>query len=218
MAVRVREFLRHVRNLNHRGIPGHTKGGIIVKRKLSCLAICVLALAAMSAGQENKKKMEEHRTVTQVLDHSVTNMEHEFVSAAEAMPEDKFGFAPSDGEFKSVRTFAEQIKHVAAVNYIFGAAILSEKVPVDVGDESGPASVKTKAEVMNYLKDSFVYVHKAMQTINEKNLVDPLKSPFGEGSITRLGVATSVTAHGFDHYGQMVEYLRMNGIVPPASK
>lgn len=189
-----------------------------MKRKLSCLAIYMLALAAMSAGQENKKKIEEHRTVTQVLDHSVMNMEREFVSAAEAMPEDKFGFVPSDGEFKGVRTFAEQIKHVAAVNYIFGAAILSEKVPVDVGDESGPTSVKTKAEVMSYLKDSFTYVHKAMQTINEKNLVDPLKSPFGEGSVTRLGVATSVTAHGFDHYGQMVEYLRMNGIVPPASK
>jgi hypothetical protein len=63
-----------------------------------------------------------------------------------------------------------------------------------------------------------VYVHKAIATIGEKNLVEPLKSPFGEGSVTRLGLATSVTAHGFDHYGQMVEYLRMNGIVPPASR
>ena len=110
------------------------------------------------------------------------------------------------------------MKHVAAVNYIFGAAILSEKVPVDVGDESGPASMKTKAEILKYLKDSLTYVHKAIATVNEKNLVDPLKSPFGEGSVTRLGLATSVTAHGFDHYGQMVEYLRMNGIVPPASR
>jgi uncharacterized damage-inducible protein DinB len=107
---------------------------------------------------------------------------------------------------------------VAAVNYIFGAAILSEKVPVDVGDESGPASVKTKAEIVNYLKESFAYVHKAVLTINEKNLVEPVKSPFGEGQVTRLGLATSVAAHGFDHYGQMVEYLRMNGIVPPASR
>ena len=136
------------------------------------------------------------------------------------MPEDKYSFAPpaSLGEFKGVRTFAEQIKHVAAVNYIFGAAILSEKVPVDVGDESGPTSVKTKAEILSYLKDSFAYVHKAIKTINENNLVEPLKSPFGEGPMTRLGVATSVTAHGFDHYGQMVVYLRMNGIIPPASR
>src|ERR1700719_995344 len=186
-------------------------------KKLACLAFCLLAVASYTAAQSGKAK-DEKRTVTEVLDRTVSNMEHEFSSAAEAMPEDKFEFAPTNGEFKGVRTFGEQIKHVAAVNYIFGAAILSEKVPVDVGDESGPASVKTKAEILKYLKDSFVYVHKAIATVNEKNLVDPLKSPFGEGSVTRLGLATSVAAHGFDHYGQMVEYLRMNGIVPPASR
>jgi uncharacterized damage-inducible protein DinB len=186
-------------------------------RKFSCLVICALALAGLSVAQDTNKK-DEHRTVTQVLDRSVTNIEHEFVEAADAMPENKFGFAPTNGEFKGVRTFGEQIKHVAAVNYIFGAAILSEKVPVDVGDESGPASIKTKSEIMKYLKDSFTYVHKAVATINEKNLVEPVKSPFGEGTVTRLGLATGVAAHGSNHYGQMVEYLRMNGIVPPASR
>ena len=196
-------------------------GKALTNRKLSYLGVCVMAFVGLCTAQnakQNTKKKDEHRTVTQVLDRSVTNTEHEFTSAAEAMPEDKFEFAPTNGEFKGVRTFGEQIKHVAAVNYIFGAAILSEKVPVDVGDESGPASVKTKAEILSYLKDSFAYVHKAIETVNEKNLVDPLKSPFGEGSVTRLGLATSVAAHGFDHYGQMVEYLRMSGIVPPASR
>jgi len=188
-----------------------------MRKKLSFLAFCVLALAAAGTAQENKGK-DEHRTVTQVLDHTVSNIEHEFVGAADAMPEDKFGFAPTNGEFKGVRTFGEQIKHVAAVNYMFGAAILSEKVPVDVGDESGPASIKTKNEIMKYLNDSFTYVHKALATVNEKNLVEPVKSPFGEGSVTRLGLATGVAAHGSNHYGQMVEYLRMNGIVPPASR
>ena len=196
-------------------------GKALTNRKLSYLGVCVMAFVGLCTAQnaqQNTKKKDEHRTVTQVLDRSVTNTEHEFTSAAEAMPEDKFEFAPTNGEFKGVRTFGEQIKHVAAVNYIFGAAILSEKVPVDVGDESGPASVKTKPAILSYLKDSFAYVHKAIETINEKNLVDPLKSPFGEGSVTRLGLATSVAAHGFDHYGQMVEYLRMSGIVPPASR
>jgi uncharacterized damage-inducible protein DinB len=196
-------------------------GKALTNRKLSYLGVCLMAFVGLCTAQNakhNTKKKDEHRTVTQVLDHSVMNTEHEFTSAAEAMPEDKFEFAPTNGEFKGVRTFGEQIKHVAAVNYIFGAAILSEKVPVDVGDESGPASVKTKAEILSYLKNSFAYVHKAIETVNEKNLVDPLKSPFGEGSVTRLGLATGVAAHGFDHYGQMVEYLRMNGIVPPASR
>lgn len=194
-----------------------------MRTKLGCLTLCLLALALSGAAQEKAqekkdKKKEEHRTVTQVLDRMVTNLERDFVPAAEAMPEDKYGFAPTEGEFKGVRTFRQQVKHVAAVNYELSAALLEEKPPVDVGDEAGPASVVTKADVLKYLQDSFVYVHKAVQTVNEKNLVETVKSPFGEGSVTRLGLATSVAWHGFDHYGQMVEYLRMNGIVPPASR
>jgi uncharacterized damage-inducible protein DinB len=177
---------------------------------------CCLALTIAAVGQTKPK--DERRTVTQVLDSTVSNMEHEFVPAADAMPEDKFAFAPTGGEFKGVRTFAQQIKHVAAVNYELGAAILEQKPPVDIGDESGPASVTSKADIMKYLKDSFAYVHKAIATINDKNLVETVRSPFGEGSVSRLGLATSVAAHGFDHYGQMVVYLRMNGIVPPASR
>jgi hypothetical protein len=192
-------------------------GGIIVRKNLRCLACCVLALAALSSAQDGKTK-DEHRNVTQILNQTITNMEHEFIPAAEAMPEDKFGFAPTNGEFKGVRTFGQQIKHVAAVNYELGAAILEEKPPTDIGDESGPASITTKADILKYLDDSFVYVHKAVQTINDKNLVGTVKSPFGEGKVTRLGLATSVAWHGFDHYGQMVEYLRMNGIIPPASR
>jgi uncharacterized damage-inducible protein DinB len=188
-----------------------------MRKKLSGVALCILALAVVSVAQETKAK-DEHRTVTQVLNQTVSNMEHEFVPAAEAMPEDKFGFAPTNGEFKGVRTFAQQVKHVAAVNYELGAAILEEKPPADIGDESGPASITSKADIVKYLNDSFAYVHKALQTINDKNLVETVKSPFGEGKVTRLGLATSVAWHGFDHYGQMVEYLRMNGIVPPASR
>jgi len=134
------------------------------------------------------------------------------------MPEDKFDFAPSNGEFKNVRNFGDQIKHVAAVNYELGAAILEEKPPTDINDEAGPTSVKSKAEILKYLKESFAYVHKAVQNINEKNEVETVRSPFGEGKVSRLGLASGVVAHGFDHYGQMVEYLRMNGIVPPASR
>jgi hypothetical protein len=101
---------------------------------------------------------------------------------------------------------------------MFGAAILEEKPPVELGSENGPDSVKTKADIMKFLKDSFAYVHKAAGTVNDGNLVTPIKSPFGEGTVTRLGMSTLIVGHCFDHYGQMVEYLRMNGIVPPASR
>src|SRR5579862_9405718 len=185
--------------------------------KVGIICSGVLILAISAAAQMAKPK-EEHRSVVDILDHTVLNLEHEFVPAAEAMPEDKFGFAPSNGEFKGVRTYAEQIKHVAAVNYELGAALLEQKPPVDIGEESGPASITSKADIMKFLKESFVYVHKAIATINDKNLTGTVRSPFGEGMVSRLGLASSVASHGYDHYGQMVEYLRMNGIVPPASR
>jgi hypothetical protein len=157
-------------------------------------------------------------TVSSVLDSAVGTVEREFVPAAEAMPEDKYSFAPTSGEFKGVRTFSQQVKHVAAVNYILGAAILVEKIPVDVGGENGPDSVKSKAEIVKFLKESFAYLHKAVSSVNETNELGSIKMPFGEGNTTKLDMATLSTAHCFDHYGQMVVYLRMNGIVPPASR
>jgi uncharacterized damage-inducible protein DinB len=179
----------------------------------------IMALAAGLANGQAMPKPEPPRTVTQVLDRAVTNVEKEFVPAAEAMPEDKYSYAPSNGEFKRVRTFAEQIKHVAATNYELAAAILQVKPPVEIGDdESGPASVKSKAEVVHFLKDSFAYVHKAVATITEQNQVESLKSPWGQSTVTRLGLTVLTVGHCFDHYGQMVVYLRHNGIVPPASK
>jgi uncharacterized damage-inducible protein DinB len=182
------------------------------------IAVCSSVLWSVAAIAQAAKANNEPRSVSQVLDASAGNMEREFVSAAEAMPEDKFGFAPSSGEFKGVRTFAQQVKHVAAVNYILGASILQDKPPADVTGESGPDSITTKADILKYLKASFEYAHKAIGTINEKNFLEPIKWPFGDRPSSRLELAGVVTSHGFDHYGQIVVYLRSNGIVPPASR
>src|SRR5579859_4297552 len=186
-------------------------------KTIIAIITCGFLMMAAAVAQAAQPK-PEHRTVTDLLQTNIKNMEHEFVPAADAMPEDKFGFAPTNGQFKGVRTFAQQIKHVAAVNYELGAALLEEKPPIDIGDESGPASITSKADVMKYLKDSFEYVHKAVATINESNFTGTVRSPFGEGAVSRLGLAMAVASHGYDHYGQMVEYLRMNGIIPPASR
>ena len=178
----------------------------------------ILLLIGSACFAQAAKPAGENPTVAEILDRSVSNVENEFVPAADAMPEDKYSFAPSHGEFKGVRTFAQQIKHVAASNYMIAAAILGEKPPVELGGENGPDSMTAKADIVEFAKDSFAYAHKAVATINEKNLVAPIKNPFGEGTATRLGMATSITWHSFDHYGQMVEYLRMNGMIPPASR
>jgi hypothetical protein len=178
----------------------------------------VLLVFVCSAAFAQSGKTDAPKTIAQVYDNSVTSLEKEFVPAAEAMPEDKYSFAPTSGEFKGVRTFDSQIKHVAAVNYILGGAILGEKPPVDIGGENGPDTVKTKAEIVKFLNDSFAYLRKAVTAINAKNIVEPIKSPFGEGMTTRLGLASLALAHPMDHYGQMVEYLRINSIIPPASR
>jgi len=187
-----------------------------MKAIITC--IFTLLLSCCAALGQQMPKAEAPRTLTQVMDRALTNAEKEFLSAVDAMPEDKYGYAPTDGEFKGVRTFAGQIKHVASDLYEFAGAILQEKPPVDFGGEEGPASIKTKAEIVKFLKESFAYVHKAIASMNEQNATESLKSPWGQNTITRLGVSTLTVAHIFDHYGQMVVYLRHNGIVPPASK
>jgi hypothetical protein len=142
------------------------------------------------------------------------------VSAADAMPADKYGFSPTDGEFKGVRTFGQMVKHLSATNYILAAAAFGEEPPADAGDELGPEAVRTKAEILNYLKGSFAYLDKAIEAIGQKTA--PVKSspisPLKSAEATRLALVVESLAHAFDHYGQMVEYLRMNGVVPPASR
>jgi uncharacterized damage-inducible protein DinB len=142
------------------------------------------------------------------------------VEAAEAMPADKFGFAPTAGEFSNVRTFGREIKHLAATNFILAAAALGESAPADAGDEQGPDSVVTKTQHIAYLERSFDTLEKAIDAIGDGRI--PVKSspisPFQGGTATRLSLIAEALIHSYDHYGQMVVYLRMNGVVPPASR
>jgi hypothetical protein len=147
-------------------------------------------------------------------------VEKEIISTVDAMPADKFGFAPTDGEFKGVRTFGQMVKHFSATNHILAAAALGEEPPADAGDEFGPENVRTKAEILTYLKGSFVHLDKAVEAIGQTNIpvnASPI-SPLKRGEVTRLALITETLLHAYDHYGQMVEYLRMNGVVPPASR
>jgi hypothetical protein len=147
-------------------------------------------------------------------------VEKEIISTVDAMPADKFGFAPTDGEFKGVRTFGQMVKHLSATNHILAAAALGEEPPADAGDELGPENVRTKAEILTYLKGSFVHLDKAVEAIGQTNIpvnASPI-SPLKRGEVTRLALITETLLHAYDHYGQMVEYLRMNGVVPPASR
>lgn len=188
-------------------------------RKEVVTAILLLALGAGGSAVANAQaKTDQKITFAAAYDHTLSGVEKEFVSGAEAMPDDKFNFAPTQGDFKGVRTFAQQVKHVAAVNYMLGAAIMSEKPPVNIGSENGPDNLTSKADIIKFLNDSFAYLHKALATLDENNLLVQVQSPFGSNKITRLSLTNIALGHPFDHYGQMAVYLRMNGIVPPASR
>lgn len=148
------------------------------------------------------------------------SVQTQIVPAADAMPAVKYGFVPTDGEFKGVRTFGQQVKHLAATNHILAAAALGEEPPTGAGDEMGPETVRTKAEILDYLNGSFEHLARAIDAIGEKNATvksSPI-SPLKGTETTRLTLTVEAMIHAFNHYGQMVEYLRMNGIVPPASR
>jgi DinB superfamily len=190
-------------------------------KKEVVMAILLLALGSSicaNAASGPQDKTDQKATFAAVYDRTLSGVEKEVVSGAEAMPDDKFNFAPTQGEFKGVRTFAQQVKHIAAVNYMLGAAIMSEKPPVPLGGENGPDNMTSKADVVKFLKDSFAYLHKALGTIDESNVLGQVQSPFGSNKASRMGLSLIAISHPFDHYGQMAEYLRMNGIVPPASR
>jgi uncharacterized damage-inducible protein DinB len=180
-------------------------------------ACCLLATSSLVALAQTsapaKPPVGTPIPPAQVYGHLLTQMESEFVGAAEAMPEDKFDFAPptTAGEFKGVRTFSGQLKHVAEANYFFfGGPNFTEAD--DKAKSDAIEKLKSKAEIIQALKDSFTQAHIFTDSITSDNAF--VMTANG----TRGGMAAFGMAHFMDHYGQLVEYLRMNGIVPPASR
>lgn len=156
-----------------------------------------------------------------LVDRQVSSYEKLVVDAAEAMPADKFDFTPNSlnipgSAYKDVRTFAQLVKHTATGNYRYWTTITGEKMPENIKGPNGPDELKNKAEIVQFLKDSFALGHRAAKTLTAENALESVQ--FFRGPAARLYVASGAIIHAADEYGQMVEYLRMNGIVPPASR
>jgi uncharacterized damage-inducible protein DinB len=189
-----------------------------------CLAVAVFAIATLIAGtgasaqQGAPAAQKPAPTITSMLQTQLTIVETQMVGAANAMPEDKYSFAPTNGNFIGVRTFAQEAKHVATINNLFFGSLLGEPTPPGISESTnGPDDIQTKAQIIQYLKDSFAHGHKAIAAINADNAFTVLDHPVLPFLNTRAGVASFAAVHAMDHYGQMVEYLRDNGAVPPAS-
>jgi DinB family protein len=181
--------------------------------------------AAAPISEPTAAELSKKETVASALLRGLQYQEYEVRSAAEAMPEEKYGYRPSESDFGDVypsygppvlRTFAEQVKHVACANFGFSAELDGLKPP-EACDTGGSNPAKTRKELLIYLRDSFAAVKKSLGAITTKNMFDPIEGPYA-GPNTRLGLAEVVIWHNADHYGQLVLYMRLNGIVPPASR
>ncbi|HEX4036546.1 MAG TPA: DinB family protein [Acidobacteriaceae bacterium] len=167
----------------------------MIRTRSATLALALLTTLAASA-------QPAQPTLASVLDAQLTGIEKQFVSAADAMPEDQYSFAPHTGDFAGVRTFALEITPGVTV----------------AGAANGPDTLRTKAQILACLKASFALDHKALASLTAENALTPLPNSPVPSMNTRLALATFGLEHARDHYGQMVEYLRQNGIVPPASQ
>ena len=179
------------------------------------LLTTIITPVAKSAAQAQSSPL----SLASAVDREISAVEKQILEAAEVMPEEKFNFSPETlnipgDDYKGVRSFAVQVKHIASSNYFIWSPLTGDPVPASIKDGNGPADVKTKADILQFLRDSFSLGHKAAATLTPQNMLEP---PAGSKS-TRLHLAQFAVAHAYNHYGQMVEYLRMNGIVPPASR
>ncbi len=194
-----------------------------MKRKSLAVLSVVLAVAVllttppMHAQGNTSAAYDQTVTPAQLVDQLLSKVEGEMVPLVEAMPADKFNFAPTNkdfpnGNFQGVRTFAEQVQHVTSTNYRLFSAAASMK-PTNMPDVK---TLKTKEQLVQALKDSFAFAHSAIATLDNDNALETVKPV--EGIRTRAGIMLFAIVHMNDHFGQMVEYLRMNGLVPPESR
>jgi uncharacterized damage-inducible protein DinB len=199
------------------------RGDIFMKTAMGTTVLLFVGLLGSVTvfAQQGPPQPSGPPSITSVLDTQLTVVQFEIVGAAKAMPEDKYSFAPTNGEFKGVRTFAQELKHIATANDRFFDSVLGKTAPVapDEGiGSNGPDAIQTKDQIIQYLNDSFAQGHKAIATINADNMVTPLGNPAVPFLGTRAALAIFACTHAMDHYGQIVEYLRDNGLIPPASQ
>ena len=186
------------------------------------LVLCYLAPAVVtqsktaqdSASTANQQNIP--KSIAESISATLQFAEGDFLGVAEAMPGDKYSFVPTAGKFDDVRSFGEQVKHVACAQFAFFNEFEGKRPPDDC-EKGGHQPAKTKAELIQYLKDSFDYADRVLATLNEKNALDRIEGRYA-GPNTKLGISVVAVWHITDHYGQLVEYLRMNGIVPPVTQ
>jgi uncharacterized damage-inducible protein DinB len=198
--------------------------GMKVLRTTALFAVCGVALAGVGQSKPPEESAAKPATQQEDIPHSIADSvssmlqfaEGNFLGIAEAMPESQYSFVPTAGKFDDVRSFGEQVKHVACAQFAFFNEFEGKKPPEDC-EKGGHEPARTKPELIKYLKDSFDYSNRVLATLTAKNALERVEGRYA-GPNTKLGISVVAVWHITDHYGQLVEYLRMNGIVPPMTQ
>jgi uncharacterized damage-inducible protein DinB len=176
-------------------------GGIHMLKRGVVTVVAVLCTAGLAAAQDNpmvKAIRAQHDMITGNL-----------VKSAAKVSEADYAFKPTP----EVRSFGELVGHVANANFMICATAVGEKSPSTANIEK---TVTGKAALEKALADSIAYCTTAMGKLTPANVVEEIK--FFTGPTPRLGVFSFNNAHNMEHYGNMVTYMRLKGVVPPSSE
>lgn len=178
-----------------------------MKKGLTFLA----AIVAMAMPLHVAAQSPGANPMTQALRNAWTEAKTNFRKSADVMPEAKYGFKPVEG----VRSYGAILAHVAGASYEFCAAAKGEKSPH--AEDEFEKSAKTKAEIVKALDGAFAYCDEIYKGLDDTKASQVVAGAFGGPQGARAASLIGNTTHVQEHYGNLVTYLRINGLVPPSS-
>lgn len=186
-----------------------------MKNVVSSLCLCLLlAVSGKSVyGQDNKTASPKPPDPpAKVLLDNWNDIGRKLTAMAEDFPEDKYDFKATPAQ----RSFAEQLLHAANANYFFSNPVMGLKPPTEENPKSD--QYKTKADVVAFVKKAFADGARAIQQKGESGLNDLIVDPFANQQVRVSDAAWGFIEHSGEHYGQLVVYYRLAGLVPPESR
>jgi uncharacterized damage-inducible protein DinB len=188
-------------------------------RKITLLAATVVVFAMIaalpSAAQDAAKKdatPKPAKGLSQAVLEQWNDIGRKLIAMAEDFPEDKYDFKPTPGQ----RSFAEQLLHMAGANYFFINIANGEKPPTQ--EDPSRAKYKTKADVVAFVKKSFEDGAAAIKAKGDAGMAGMMVDPFENQQVRVFDWAYGFMEHCGEHYGQLVVYYRLAGLVPPESR
>jgi uncharacterized damage-inducible protein DinB len=173
------------------------------------LSVMLLAGAVVSVA--SAQAPATGNPISQAIRDEWNGVKQDIVKSAAVMPADKYGFKP----VASVRSYGQILAHIAGANYIFCAAAKGEKAPH--AEDEFEKSATTAPAIAKALQESIAYCDGAYAALDDRRAAETVNAPFGSGKTARASTLMGNTGHLQEHYGNLVTYLRMNGLVPPSS-